>query len=230
MAISSVNIDSINFEKATFEAVRDRLALVLVVNFPIFKQYFEAKKVEEEAKPTPDQALIDNWQLSIDSIPDKVYIERFTAVGSDEDRYLNVTFVSNPFSDENSVISQSDSAVFFIESTANARFSGDDSGDKRATLKIHRLLAISMDILRHGDNITLQFDRKDGVILSTPNIRNFIVGQPNEPKQSVPVISGRFEYSVKIDECSWLTVGEEIEGFDIENNSNGLHYKVPESN
>ena len=87
-----------------------------------------------------------------------------------------------------------------------------------------------MDILRHGDNITLQFDRKDGVILSTPNIRNFIVGQPNETKQSVPVISGRFEYSVKINECSSLSVDEEIEGFDIENNSNGLHYKVPESN
>ena len=230
MAISTINIDSVNFEKATFEAVRDRLALVLASNFPIFKTYFEAKKIEEEQKTEPNQALIDNWQLSIDSIPDEVYLERFTPVGSNEDRFINVTFVSNPLSDENSLISQSDTAVYFIESTANARQLGDDSGDKRASLKLHRLLAISMDMLRHGDNLTLQFPRKDGVILSAPNIRNFIVGQPNQTMQSVPVISGRFEYSVKINECSSLSVGEEVEGFDVENNSNGLFYKVPESN
>jgi hypothetical protein len=83
--------------------------------------------------------------------------------------------------------------------------------------------------LRHGDNLTLQFPRVECVILSTPNIRNFIVGQPNQTMQSVPMISGRFEYSVKINECSGLTGGVAIEGFDIQNNENGLFYQVPES-
>jgi len=229
MAIDGINIDNVNFEKATFESVRDRLALVLTVNFPVFKQYFEDKLAEEQAKPSPDTEKIANWQLSIDCIPDKVYLERYTAVGVNEDRYINVTFVSNPLSDENAIISQSDNALFFVESTANARAADGKTGDERASVKLHRLLAIAMDILRHGDNVTLQFPRSDGVILSTPNIRNFIVGQPNQTMQSLPMISGRFEYSVKINECSSYDQGVAIEGFDIKNDGNGLFYNVPES-
>lgn len=229
MAINSINIDNINFEKATFEAVRDRLALVLATNFPVFKQYFENKLAEEQAKTEPDPEKIANWELSISCVPDKVYLERFAAIGTSEDRYINVTFASNPLAEENAVISQSDVALFFIEATANARAYNGNSGDERAAIKLHRLLAIAMDILRHGDNMTLQFERKEGVILTPANIRNFVIGQPNQTMQSVPMISGRFDYSVKINECSSLDPGKIYDGFDIQNDGNGLYYQVPES-
>ena len=46
----------------------------------------------EQAKTEPDPEKIANWELSISCVPDKVYLERFAAIGTSEDRYINVTF------------------------------------------------------------------------------------------------------------------------------------------
>lgn len=186
--------------ESNFEIIRSKIAIILADELANQKALNIAAKANEEAKPEPDPLLIAFYQLNIDSIPGEVFEERFTRITKPEFPVLNVVFVASPLDALITNSSQVSVARYSIEAYASAGDSVDDPGDKLASIKLHRLLAISRSIIMNPNYIRLGFDTVP-YIIGYRQCVNIIIGQPEEGADDVKhSIFGKFDVNVKCTE------------------------------
>lgn len=172
---------------SNLEIVRSKLASILSDELSNQKSLIEAL-----ADPTDDQLL------SLYSIPEKVYEERFVVIDESEATVLNVTLMNQPLSALTGFQQQTDVARINIEAYSQANSTPEQDGDAAATLKLHRLLMLSRHILMAPQYFDLGLKGYIGSRVAS----DLEIYQPDEGIQNGYVVSGKFTMQVKIIETN----------------------------
>lgn len=187
------------------EKVRDRIALILAENLANQRTLIEA-----ETTPTPEMLL------TLEAIPEKVFLERFVRPSEDEYPWLNVILDSSPLDELTGIESQTDIAKFTIQSVAKAKSTNDKDGDEKAAILLHRLLMLCRHIIMSPVHITLDFE--PGFIGSV-TAGNLLISQPDKGIDNGYLIGGQITVAVKIEETQ-----NKIEGVPL--NESGTTHKL----
>ena len=198
-------IENISFG-ANFEIIRARIASILADELAAQKALNIIALAEEEAKPSPDEELIKQYQLNIDSIPDKVWEERFRRPQESELPVLNVVFSQAPLNDLITTSTQVGEDKYTIEVYQGSPDKDVDTtrkrGDELATLKLHRLLGICRSIIMDRNYIALGFNTTGQPnIIGGRRAENIIIAEPDEgTNNSFNLIMGKVDVTVKATE------------------------------
>lgn len=177
---------------SNLELVRSKLASILSDELSNQKSLIEAL-----ADPTDDQLL------SLYSIPEKVYEERFVTIDESETTVLNVTLMNQPLSALTGFQQQTDVARINIDAYSQANSTTEQDGDAAATLKLHRLLMLSRHILMAPQYFDLGLKGYVGSRIAS----DLEIYQPDEGIQNGYVISGKFTMQIKIIEANKTVSG-----------------------
>jgi len=177
--------------------------------------------IDAEGAPTEDQLLLR------ESIPDKVYDERFHRQSGDEEVYLNVILVNNPLGELTGYEQQTDTARYNIEYYSSAKDSSTYDGDTKASMKMQRCLMACRHILMSSGYETL--DLPLGIIGSII-ARNLQIIQPDNGVDSNYTINGMFTLEVKLIETQNRIDGIELLGNDtnhrLYDTGKGYYYEI----
>lgn len=189
------SIDYIISESNT-EKVRRQIAFILA-------DELSNQKALIEAETTPTSEML----LTLNSIPSKVYDERFVRPSESEFPLLNVVLVSNSLSDLTGFEQQTDTARFGIEAYSTSKSSSSRDGDNDAAAKLQRLLMLCRHIIMSPYYITL--DLAPGYIghVSASNLQ---ISQPDEGVENGYLINGQIVINVKIKETQNRLEGVEL--------------------
>lgn len=134
--------------KSTNETVTDAIAIILADELSNQKTINQTALTAELAKPIIDQdsQLIDLLNANIESIPDRVYLERNRDLHPKECPVLNIIFNGRDEMMTNDTTFMGES-TFIIEAFANSRDHGNVAGDVLASAKLKRLMAITRTII-----------------------------------------------------------------------------------
>jgi hypothetical protein len=177
--------------------------------------------IDAEGSPTDDQLLLK------ESIPSKIFDERFHRKTQGEGVYLNVILVSNPIGELTGNESQTDTVKYNIEYYSEAKDEGDDDGDKLASMKMQRCLMACRHILMSPHYIIL--DLPTGTVLSRV-ARNLQIIQPDNGVDTNYNINGMFTLEVKLTESQNRIEGVELQGNDtthrLYDTDKGYYYSI----
>lgn len=183
--------------ESNLEKVRTKIAEILADELANQKSLIEAL-----TEPTDEQIL------TLNSIPDKVYEERFVRISESEYTILNVTIMNQPMSALTGFQQQTDVARINIEAYSQANASSEQGGDTAATLKLHRLIMLCRHIIMAPEYYTLGFEKG---IIGSRVASDIEIYQPDEGMDNGYVISGKFTMQVKIIERNNSMQGVELQ-------------------
>lgn len=141
---------------SNFELIRSKIASILADELAHQKTLNTDELAIELAKPSPDAALVEFYELNISCIPDKVWEERFFRTQQEEMPLVNVILLNVPLNEGSSNTGQVGENKYQIEVYQHAKSKSGNDGDVLATLKLHRLLAIIRAILMDRNYIALE--------------------------------------------------------------------------
>lgn len=198
------------------EKVGRRIAFILSDELANLKTLIDA-----ETAPSPEMLK------TLESIPDKVYHERFVRPSEEELPVLNVVLVSNSLNDLTGNEQQTDTARFGIEIYSGSKSGENKDGDNDAAVKLQRLLMVCRHIIMSPHYITLDF--APGFIghVSASNLQ---ISQPDEGINNGYRINGQFLVNVKIKETQNRISGVELTESDtthlLYDTGKGYHYEI----
>lgn len=198
-------------EESNTEKVRDRIAFILSVELANQKVLIEARIIVLEAitSPTPEElSELEMLRLSLLSIPEKVWLERFVRPSEGEYPVLNVILLNNPLSELTGFENQTDKARFNIEVYSMAKNEEETDGDLKASQILQRLLFICRHILMSPHVDTLNFDPG---IIGSKIASDLQITQPDEGINNGYLINGQFSLMVKI-----LETQKKLEGVELQ--------------
>lgn len=168
------------------EKTRSQIAAILADELSHQKALIEA-----EVTPTPEMLL------TLASIPEKVYEERFIRPSEGEFPVLNVILVNNPINELTGLEQQTDMCQFAIENYSKAKSKETEDGDHEASLKLQRCLMLCRHILMSPHYLTLGFDPG---FIGGRTVSNLQISQPNDGIDNGYLINGQLTVNVKIKE------------------------------
>lgn len=145
--------------------------------------------------------------LLLESIPKRVYDERFVRQSGNEDSYLNVILVNNPLGELTGYEQQTDVAKFNIEYYTSSKDCELIDGDTKSSMKLQRCLMACRHILMSANYDTLGLPLG---IIGSIIARNLQILQPDNGVDSNYTINGFFTLDVKI-----LEIQNRIEGISL---------------
>lgn len=168
-----------------FEQIRDRIALIL------------ALEIENQL------LLSGNYDIDAD-----VWLERSIPFDKVELPAVNVSLASGNYANKN-MGSVDGTYDFFIDCFTSSKTSTSVEGDKRATLKLHRLLAVCRSILENPVYKTLDFTPPgiQHTMVTSLNIRS------NQGADALNTMMGRILFRVVANERTSLLTAPEIKEF-----------------
>lgn len=185
---------------ANYEIIRDRISYILAIELANQKALNVAELALEQAKPTPNQDLIDLYELNISCIPGKVWLERFLRPQPSEYPMVNVVFTGAPLNEGSSHTLQNGVDRYIIECYQDAKSSENRKGDELASLKLHRVLAICRAILMDRNYVRLGFNSAP-YIVGSREVRDLMIAQPvSGAENSHHAIYGKIDLLVKTTE------------------------------
>lgn len=137
-----------------FELVRDRIAQILL------------NEIYSQAARTYDA----DYGIK------KIFIERFTPINHSECPVINVKLNHGDYSHKD-VKSVDGTYRYFIEITTNGKYTEEDEGDKRAKVRLHKLLGLCRAILDNPEYTTLSFPRP---FIGNRHVESIIFDKPEE--------------------------------------------------
>lgn len=194
--------------KSNFELVRSKIASILA------DELANQKTLNQTALETEEDAdTIELLNLNIDSIPDRVWEERFKRPQKEEYQVtplVNVLFAQSPL-DSQSVSTQIGDNTFMVEFYVGSREPGTDQnneGDSLASIKLQRIMWICRSILMYP-----KYNRLDlGNYVGSVSVNNIQVSQPDYGNDNAAnLIYGRFNVTIKISETVEAVTGETLE-------------------
>lgn len=191
--------------EANFEIVRSRIAAILADEFANQKTLNDAALLIEEAKPTPDPAIIAALQLNLSAIPERIWEEKFKRPCQKElidSPVVNVIFTNAPLTDNTSVCTQIGNDTFSIEVYTGNAEPGEEQpereGDSLASIKLQRCLAIIRAIIMNPNYQQLGFTEN---FVNNVVANNIQIGQPDDGADNANnTIRGKIDIAVKIAE------------------------------
>lgn len=178
------------------EKVRRQIAFILADELSNQKDLIEA-----QITPTAEMLL------TLESLPNRVYDERFVRPSESEFPVLNVVLVSNALNDLTGLEQQTDIARFGIECYSTSKSSSSKDGDSDASAKLQRLLMLCRHIIMSPYYTTLDF--APGFIghVSAGNLQ---ISQPDDGIENGYLINGQIVINVKIKETQNRLEGVEL--------------------
>ena len=203
--------------EAYFELIRSRIATILSDEFANQKTLNEIALAEEEAKPTPDQSIIDSLKLNLSAIPDKIWEERFKRPEQKElidSPVVNVIFLNAPLTDNVTVSTQIGDDTYTIQVYTGNKEPEEEKpkreGDSLSSIKLHRTLAMIRAILMNQNYQQLGFDTSPYPI-GYVRANNIQIGQPdNGADDANNAIMGKIDLVVKVSEGVEQITGVEL--------------------
>lgn len=181
-----------------FEQIRSKIASILADELSNQLSLNQAELIVEQAKPSPDQSLIDFYNLNISCIPDRVWEERYYRPQPEEMPLINVVLLNVPLNEGTSHESQIGENKYQIEAYQSAKCNEDDNGDVLATLKLHRLLAITRLILMDRNYVDLELPG----LVGRRQTQDIMIGLPNIGADNAnSIIFGKIDLLVKVTEA-----------------------------
>lgn len=185
---------------ANYELIRSRIGYILADELANQKALNEAELIIEQAKPVPDQDLIDLYELNISCIPDKVWEERFIKPQPADYPMVNVVFTGAPLNEGTSHSQQIGTDKYVIECYTDAKSEDEKKGDELASLKLHRLLAICRSILMNRVYVRLGFNSVP-YIVGSRIVGDIMIAQPTDGADNAKSsIYGKLDLLVKTNE------------------------------
>ena len=185
---------------SNFELIRSRIASILADELANQKILYAALLAAELAKPEPDPVLVVKYELNIDSIPDKVWEERFRRPDPSEFPVINVVFTQAPLDDLITGSTEIGVDSYQIEVYQQGKDKEDNRGDYLSSIKLHRLLAIARTIIMNPNYVRLGFNTQP-LIIGYRQATGILIGQPDEGlDDAINTISGKFIINVKTNE------------------------------
>lgn len=153
-----------------FELIRDRIYTIIV------------DELEQQVAITYDESLMDAT----------VYLERATPLNHAEFPAINIYYAGMvPLRETKNTAHRT--YRYFIDFFGKAPTTDTERGDKRAAIKIERLMAVVDKILRDKRYITLGFEQPK--IMST-RVQSMEVGKPIDSMQATDAVLARLEFEV----------------------------------
>lgn len=199
---------------SNLELVRTRIAFILA------DELTNQATLINEGTPTDDQ------QITLDSLPSKVYEERFIRPAEGEFPMMNVVLVSNPLSSLTGFEQQTDIARFNIEIYSEGISSDGTDGDTLATIKLQRLLMLSRSILMDQKYRTLNFEKG---FIGKRTAADLNIAQPEKGLDSGYVINGQISLMVQVYESQEQLQGTELNESATEqllSDEKGFYYEI----
>ena len=179
---------------STFEIVRAKIASILSVE--LANQIVLNQAVINDGVSTPEEKAAS--QFNIDSIPSKVWEERFRSPIPQDYPLLNVVFIEAPLNESTGHSRQIGIDRFQVECYQHAKKTTEKWGDELASIKLHRLLGICRKILMDRNYYNLELPE----MIGWRNVQNITIGQPDEgTNDAYSTIFGKFDVLVKTEEC-----------------------------
>lgn len=174
------------------ELVRTQIIAILVNEFSNQRTLWNAE---------PDG---DEKTLALNSIPTRVYEEKFGRPGDLDPIYCNVVLATAPLDGLTGIEQQTDDTKYYIEFYVRAKDNATSTGDRLASLRLQRLAMMCRHILMHASYLTLGFDKG---FIGYRRVTALQIAQPNEGLDAGNYISGQMTVTVKI-----LETQNKIEG------------------
>lgn len=192
---------------ANFELIRSKIASILADELSAQLALNTAARTAELAKETPDAALVALYDLNISCIPSKVYEERFIRPTPSEYPLINVVMTNVPLNEGTSNTVQYGVDKYQIEFYQNSKSNVSNDGDVRASIKLHRIMAICRSILMNRE-----YDQLDlGTMIGYRIVQDIMIGQPNTGADNADhAIFGKFDLMVKAGEEVNNLEGDEL--------------------
>lgn len=188
--------------KSSFEAVRSRIAFILIDELANQKVLFETELSNEQAKPSPDPELIEFYELSISVIPSKVYEQRFLDITTKEaleEPIINVIFANAPLNANVTESTQIGDDRYLIQFATASKHTTETNGDVLGGIKLQRIAAICRAILMNPNYKFLDF--KIGTIVGNRVVENIQIDQPNKGgDDAAMIVMGAFTLTAKLHE------------------------------
>ena len=183
---------------SNFEQIRSKIASILADELGNQLALNRTSLDIEENRPSPNQDLIDFYELNISCIPDRVYEERFFRPQPAEMPLINVVLLNVPLNEGTSHASQIGENKYQIEIYQSAKSTENEGGDTLATIKLHRLLAIVRSILMDRNYIDLGLTS----IVGRRQVQDISIGLPNIGADNAnSMIFGKMDLLVKSTEA-----------------------------
>jgi hypothetical protein len=179
--------------ESNLEKVRTRIAFILADELSE-----QAALIQAETSPTEEMLL------TLESIPERIYEERFVKATESEYSLINVVLMNNPLSDLTGFEQQTDKARFNIEVYTRGVSEDGKEGDTQAAIKLQRLLMLCRHILMSPYYTTLGFE--PGIIGSRVASDLEII-QPDKGIENGYIINGQFSLIVKVLETQQKITG-----------------------
>lgn len=187
--MSMSNIDYIIGE-SNFEKIRSKIASILADEFSNQKSLISTALLTET-----DQDVIDDYNISLNAIPNKVWEERFRRPSEGEYPVVNVFLQNNPLNDLIGNENQTGTNTFGIEFYMSAKDTDTDRGDKLSAIKLQRLIGITRHIIMTPHYLTLGFGAG---FIGHRSAQNMIYAQPEDGVSNADnVIMGKLDIIVK---------------------------------
>lgn len=188
--------------ESSFERITSRIASILADEIANQIDLNTTALALEEAKPTPDQALIDFYTLNIESLPSRVWQERIIKVDVIEMPFLNVFFTDNPLDELTTQSTQVGENRIVLEMKQAGISTADDTGDALANAKLQRLAGIVRQIIMDQEYMRLGFNKDaSDMIIGYRKCENLLITQPeNGGDDANSIVSARLDVIVKATE------------------------------
>lgn len=212
---------------SNFEIIRSKIAAILADELASQKTLNQAALAAEEAKPTPEQALIDFYTLNIDCIPSKVWEERFFRFQPSEMPAINIVLLNVPLVEAISHTQQMGENKYQIEIYQSAKSKDNQDGDVLASFKLHRLLEIIRAILMNRNYVDLGLSG----IIGYRQVRDIVIGVPNIGADNAQsMIYGKLDLIVKSNETVEDLSGVELQlhatTMQIDESGKGYYWEI----
>lgn len=170
-------------QQQSFEIVRDQIGFIL------------ALELANQFVLNPDPAL----DVS------EVWVERVLQWDKTELPAVNVMLADGTYGGQ-TVLQQDGTYRYYIEGYVNAKTQratyteGEQPGDQKAMIDLHRLLGVCRSIIEDAKYKTLGFDTPPGFVMNR-HIESIQIGQPNQKEHdALSSAMGRLILSVKVPE------------------------------
>ena len=176
--------------KSNFEYIRSLIPQILSIEL-----CNQAKMIEEYIlNENPTGAELEYLTMTLESIPYtkeivdnetryicKVYEEREMPINLEESASINIIFKVDSSSESNSTAFQVGETVYQLETWQRSSSSDNEDGDKRASRKAQRILALCHAILNDKNyKQTLGLGRDNSLFIGSVNVHNLTILQADK--------------------------------------------------
>jgi hypothetical protein len=144
-----------------------------------------------------------------DGIDINIFLERTCPLDKEELPAINIVYADSDFTDETTIVTSLADNKYLIECYVNSASDSTGDGDKKAAVKLARIMGMIRAILMNSRYLYLDFSEK---FIQTRRIKSITRTQPRIASDALNTISGTIEAHYLAEEVTELETGT-LEGY-----------------